>query len=464
MDQRSSALMPAGGASRDTDSTRLRGCWLVAGRALWVVLFLLNLVWFGIELASQVAAIERPCPGTPCVLSPAQAETLRHGGVSLNAFAVYYSGIPLALVFTGSIVAAFLFLRRSDDWLALVVGLFLVYRVSSFAFGATDVNSAVVTALILPLALTDTIIFYGVFLIFPDGRFVPRWAWLLLVAWAAYEVVNGIVQVSGATTLNTVPNWVAFAWNFGYPVLYLSALAVQVYRYRRVSNARQRQQTKWVILGFAVALSANITYWIVLPLAIPPFLTLASLHTVELLYPIVAYPLYELATVALPVSFFIAIQRHSAPSALRCGRADPAHARVWLAGGYPGGALLRRRARRSGYRGGADRPDRSAAADHRRLDPLDRCTLHPLRRRIQALIDRRFYRAKYDAAKTLDHFAATLRTETDLVALSNHLVIAVRDTMQPASVSLWLAPPSQTPNRQVGEPSAQGYGRRGQES
>lgn len=310
MDQRSSALMPAGGASRDTDSTRLRGCWLVAGRALWVVLFLLNLVWFGIELASQVAAIERPCPGTPCVLSPAQAETLRHGGVSLNAFAVYYSGIPLALVFTGSIVAAFLFLRRSDDWLALVVGLFLVYRVSSFAFGATDVNSAVVTALILPLALTDTIIFYGVFLIFPDGRFVPRWAWLLLVAWAAYEVVNGIVQVSGATTLNTVPNWVAFAWNFGYPVLYLSALAVQVYRYRRVSNARQRQQTKWVILGFAVALSANITYWIVLPLAIPPFLTLASLHTVELLYPIVAYPLYELATVALPVSFFIAIQRH----------------------------------------------------------------------------------------------------------------------------------------------------------
>jgi hypothetical protein len=206
--------------------------------------------------------------------------------------------------------------------------------------------------------------------------------------------------------------------------LYTSLVIAQMYRYRYVSTLVQRQQTKWVVYGF----TANIvvSFGAFLPMLIFP----------RSLSPLLFIPVFIGAAFLYPFTMGVAILRY------RLWDIDVLINRtlvygtltVILTGLYVGlviglQALLR----------GIISQDSGVAIVISTL--AISFLVQPLRRRIQRIIDRRFYRSKYDAAKTVAAFSDILRQEVDLDQLREHLLAVVQQTMQPSHVSLWSRPP-----------------------
>jgi hypothetical protein len=253
--------------------------------------------------------------------------------------------------------------------------------------------------------------------VFPRGRFVPRWLWLPLL------VAMGLVFTIGS---NLPPTFSL--------VLILSTLltliASQTYRYRRISTPIQRQQTKWAVFGLALALLANQLYW--------QSANFPAYYRPGSLYPLLLIPDSFLILAILTVFFSIAILRS------RLFDIDVIIRRTLIYGvltailaGVYFGCVIGAQALVQAITGVAALPPVTIVASTLLIAAL----FMPLRRGIQAFIDRRFYRRKYDVAKTLVAFNATLRQEVDLETLRAHVVGVVRHTMQPAHVSLWLREP-----------------------
>ena len=254
--------------------------------------------------------------------------------------------------------------------------------------------------------------------VFPDGHFVPRWArWLALVSIAVFAPTILFPYSLLSLWRHPLLNAFVSAAVFGAIVL------VQAYRYKRVSDATQRQQTKWVVLGIVAAAVGYCMF---------PVLNLLQ---GGVLVSLLGYTAALLLLVLLMLSIVVAVLRY------RLYDIDLIINRTLVYGTltallvavYVGSVVSLQAALRA-----LTGQESQLAIVASTL--LIAALFNPLRRRTQAFVDRRFYRSKYDAAKTLSAFNARLRDETDLDALNAELVGVVRETMQPAHVSLWLRP------------------------
>jgi hypothetical protein len=218
-----------------------------------------------------------------------------------------------------------------------------------------------------------------------------------------------------------------------------SIIGGQIYRYRRVSSPTERQQTKWVVLGIIAGPVLGVMYYLP-PLLIPP------LRAPDSLYFLLFKPVFTMVFLFAPLCFGIAILRYRLwdidvliNRTLVYGTLTVSLALVYfsLVVGLQSVVGL--------FTGQVSQSPFVIVVSTLAIAAL----FQPLRHRLQRFIDRRFYRSKYDSAKTLEAFSATLRNEVDLSQLREHLLTVVQETMQPSFVSLWLRPPEPSRKRQT---------------
>ena len=343
----------------------------------------------------------------------------------------------------GAIVAS----RRSENlvgWLLCLYG--LAQSISHFSaqyaiyallaqpdlFPAGEAM-AWVSSWLLPIIIGFSVFFI---LLFPTGRLPSRrWRWVtwLTVAFILVGAISGAFSSGPVDGLGPIRNPLGIE---GFSNIYnsllftmvatflLVAAASSVFMRLRRAKGVERQQIKW----FAYAAAATVM-GLVLAYVIPEVID------VPLWFERIGYAILLSLIPAIPISIGIAILKY------RLYDIDIIINRTLvyglltaiLAGVYFGGVTATQALFRT-LTGQQELPQLVVVASTLVIASL----FNPLRRRIQSFIDRSFYRRKYDAAKTLEGFSMKLRDETDLEALRGDLVGVVRETMQPAHVSLWL--------------------------
>ena len=425
-------------------SATLRGRRLLLARVVWLVLLVLTAA---VYIASIPAYYDSLINFTdPSIKAATIRSNLEAVGVSIDLYATYLLTLSVTSTVVWCAVGVVIYWRRSNDWMATFASLSLILF---SAFALDDVPNALAqrsSTLSLPVHLLGFIgsasLILFIFL-FPDGQFVPRWTRWIPIFWTIHEIPyyffpNSVLNIDRSSPMLDLMIILTFL---------CIGVGSQVFRYRRVSSPVQRQQTKWVVFGMVSAALGAVGF-------ATPLYSSSTLAQFGSLYTFVFVGGLAGSLLLIPLSIGVAILRH------RLWDIDIVVNRTLvyglltalLAAGYFGSILLFERIGSLVYQV----PFRALTGQKSTLAVVAStltiaALFNPLRKRIQSFIDRRFYRSKYDAAKTLEAFSAKLRDETDLEALSDDLVEVVRETMQPTHVSLWLRPDPRPRGRKAPE-------------
>jgi hypothetical protein len=418
-------------ASRPTPPRR-KG-WLLVARAAWVAVAVVALGQFVISVPARYAQLAHAAAGVRAALTEL--------GLSAGGYALYNVTLDTIFVSVFAVVAIVIFWRRSNDPMALLVATMLVVwgplnglfvLTPSATEGMYPTLQATLGSLVTFVGYMSWMLF---FYLFPSGRFVPRWTRWLALCWVLFTG-SWILTPFGP------PSWPPLLFNVAVLLLWGSFPVAQLYRYARVSDSTQRQQTKWVVFGIAVAVAGVLATIFVVGAAVdlppeqvgPKMLSLLLMDTFMLFIPL------SIGVAVLRAGLFdidLVINR-----TLVYGSLTAMLALVYLGGVTATQALFQ------SLTGQEQQPQLAVVISTLVIAAL----FNPLRRRNQSFIDRRFYRRKYDARKTLEAFSARLREETDLDGLNAELTRVVRETMQPTRVSLWLRSDTTKRHEDTGQP------------
>jgi len=341
----------------------------------------------------------------------------------------WLSGILSILATLLSIsLAVLVYWRKPDDPMAVFFSFYLLFY-AVFMTGPIEIANAYWLPDQPDLALKLQSVFFTLpnlvlLLVFPNGRFSPRWTRVLVWLGGLFTLSVLFLDSSELLVPKTLPGKILLGLLYS---LLLVSLAVQVYRYRFVYSQVERQQTKWAVFGV-------ITWLVVIGLSSIPYYYLLLQppgQPVPAWQPIVA--LFWFAGLSiLPAAFTLAILRSRLWDIDFIVRKTLVYALLtgMLALSYFGIVTILQTAF-------------AAASGHQSPAAVVLSTLaiaalfNPLRSRLQNQIDLRFYRQKYDSERALADFAAYSRRETDLTQLSNRLTATVQKTLNPESISLW---------------------------
>lgn len=427
-----------------SSSTREPGkLWLVLARWAWIGAALLLVGNFVFSIPPYYAALRTVCTVSDPVsvtnqcatwqLTPDNLVALARLHISLDAYAAYTTSIDVIASLLFWVVGLFIFWRKSREWLGLSVSLVLILLGSS---GVTDslqgdfMTAHAPSILVILVFLFNFIQWpaFGLFLVtFPTGRFAPRWSWLIVLFW---------IGQLGYFWLTTV----APTFEIGVPVVVLitygSTLGIQVYRYIWRYSVVQRQQVKWflfvVLVGLLFDFASSAIGALLAPLDAPDswFKLLEGIFT-------------ALFFVTIPIGIGISIFRY------RLWDIDSIINRTLVYGLLTLSLALVY----AGLVFGAQHVLVGLIGKNDGIIIVSATLIvavlfRPLRRGIQNVIDQRFYRQKYDAARTLQAFSATLHQEVDLEHLNAQIIGVVQKTVQPTHVSLWLRRSELAENKQ----------------